>query len=46
MLNCDRVVDLATGVIASVAGDGTVAFGGDGGNALSASLNYPSAHLG
>ena len=38
-----RVVDLATGLISSVAGDGAVAFSGDGGDALSASLNYPSA---
>ena len=36
-----RRVDGATGIITTVAGDGTTGFSGDGGPATSASLNYP-----
>ena len=36
-----RSVNLSTGVIATVAGDGTPGFGGDGGPATSARLWYP-----
>ena len=36
-----RVV-YASGVISTIAGNGTATFGGDGGNALSASLNNPA----
>jgi len=38
-----RRVDAASGVIATVAGNGTASFGGDGGLATSASLNSPWA---
>jgi sugar lactone lactonase YvrE len=36
-----RQVEAATGVITTVAGNGTAGFSGDGGAATSASLNYP-----
>ncbi|MFN7996494.1 MAG: IPT/TIG domain-containing protein [Bryobacteraceae bacterium] len=36
-----RRIDAATGTITTVAGNGNAAFGGDGGPAISASLNYP-----
>src|SRR6266480_964100 len=36
-----RKVDAATGIITTVAGNGSPAFAGDGGAATSASLNYP-----
>ena len=36
-----RKVDAATGVISTVAGTGTVGFGGDGGAATSARLSFP-----
>jgi uncharacterized protein (TIGR03437 family) len=36
-----REIDAATGIINTVAGNGTAAFAGDGGQATSASLNYP-----
>ena len=36
-----RKVDAATGIITTVAGDGTNGFSGDGGAATSASLNFP-----
>jgi sugar lactone lactonase YvrE len=36
-----RVVDLATGIIDTVVGDGTAGFGGDGGPARAASLQRP-----
>src|SRR5439155_23906962 len=36
-----RKVDAATGIITTVAGNGSPAFGGDGGAATSASLNNP-----
>jgi sugar lactone lactonase YvrE len=37
-----RRVDAATGIITTVAGNGTAAYSGDGGLATSASLNYPT----
>jgi len=37
-----RRVDAATGIITTVAGNGTAGFGGDGGPAISASLNSPA----
>ena len=37
-----RVIDLATDVIATLAGNGTAGFSGDGGDALSATLFSPS----
>jgi sugar lactone lactonase YvrE len=37
-----RQVNLTSGIITTVAGDGTAGFSGDGGPATSASLNYPS----
>ncbi len=37
-----RRVDAVTGLISSVAGDGTFAYGGDGGPAAGASLNLPT----
>ncbi len=36
-----RALDLDTGIVTSVAGNGTGAFAGDGGPATEASLNYP-----
>ena len=36
-----RKVDVSTGLISTVAGDGTAAYGGDGGIATSAQLNTP-----
>jgi len=36
-----RAVDLATGIITTVAGTGTAGFGGDGGDPVSASLSDP-----
>jgi sugar lactone lactonase YvrE len=38
-----RRVDAATGIITTVAGNGTAAFSGDSGPATSASLNFPSS---
>jgi len=40
-----RRVSAETGIITSVAGNGTAGFSGDGGPALGASLNYPFAIL-
>jgi hypothetical protein len=37
-----RMVNLQTGVISTVAGDGTGGYSGDGGLATSAALNYPN----
>ena len=37
-----RAIDIITGTITTVAGNGTPGFGGDGGNALDAMLNLPS----
>ncbi|HET9233481.1 MAG TPA: hypothetical protein VFP10_05020 [Candidatus Eisenbacteria bacterium] len=37
-----RAIDITTGTITTVAGNGTPGFSGDGGNALDASLNLPS----
>jgi len=37
-----RCVTAATGIVNTVAGDGTFGYGGDGGNALSAVLNTPT----
>ena len=39
--NAIRKVNLLTGIITTVAGTGTAGFGGDGGPATSALLNYP-----
>jgi hypothetical protein len=39
--NAIRKVDLSTGVITTVAGDGIAGFSGDGGAATSGQLNYP-----
>lgn len=36
-----RAIDMATGIIDTVVGDGTAGYGGDGGPALSAQLNNP-----
>lgn len=36
-----RRVDATSGIITTVAGNGTAAFSGDGGQAIAASLNYP-----
>ena len=36
-----RKVDASTGIITTVAGNGSVGFGGDGGLATDASLNWP-----
>ena len=38
-----RMVAAATGIISTVAGNGSAGFSGDGGAAISASLNYPYA---
>src|SRR5439155_449560 len=38
-----RKVDAATGIITTVAGNGTISFAGDGGAATNASLNYPAS---
>ena len=38
-----RRIDAQTGIISAVAGNGITGFGGDGGAATSASLNFPSA---
>ncbi len=40
-----RKVDLSTGMIVAVAGNGTAGFSGDGGPALSAELNLPAGLL-
>jgi trimeric autotransporter adhesin len=40
--NAIREVDHATGLITTVAGDGTAGFSGDGGPATSAELNFPN----
>jgi sugar lactone lactonase YvrE/mono/diheme cytochrome c family protein len=37
-----RVIDLASGIITTFAGNGVAAFAGDGGPAVAASLNFPS----
>lgn len=37
-----RKIDAVTGVIITIAGDGTIGFSGDGGAALNASLYYPA----
>ena len=37
-----RAIDLSTGIITTVAGNGAAAFSGDGGPAVSASLNRPA----
>lgn len=39
--NAVRKLNLATGIIATVAGNGTAGYGGDGGSATSAMLNSP-----
>jgi trimeric autotransporter adhesin len=39
--HCVRMVTKSTGIIATVAGDGTYGYSGDGGLATSATLNYP-----
>lgn len=41
--HCVRRVDAATGVISTVAGSGTLGFGGDGGPATDATMNEPYA---
>lgn len=41
--NCVRVVNGGTGIISTIVGNGTQGFSGDTGQALSASLNKPSA---
>jgi hypothetical protein len=41
--NVVRVVNLSTGVIATLAGNGTMGFSGDGGSPTTARLNQPSA---
>ena len=41
--NVIREVNIATGVITTVAGDGTPAYGGDGGPAIAAQLRNPTA---
>ena len=38
-----RKVDIATGIITSVAGDGVAAYGGDGGPAIDASIQNPKS---
>jgi hypothetical protein len=40
--NVIRKLSAASGIITTVAGDGVLGFGGDGGPATSAELNYPS----
>ncbi len=40
--NCVRKVDIATGNISTIAGDGSTAFAGDGGLAVNASLHQPT----
>ena len=37
-----RKVTVATGIITTIAGTGTGSFSGDGGDATSAALNYPT----
>ena len=37
-----RVVSATTGIIYTIAGNGTLGYSGDGGDATSASLAYPS----
>ena len=38
-----REVDLATGIISTVVGNGTADYGGDGGQAVAAALDRPRA---
>jgi len=40
--NCIRKVTISTGIITTVAGNGTAGYSGDGGAATSAELSYPS----
>ncbi|MBL7937609.1 MAG: T9SS type A sorting domain-containing protein [Bacteroidia bacterium] len=40
--NCIRKVDASSGVISTIAGNGTVGFSGDGGLAINAQLNAPT----